>query len=52
MRAATGHCFRRFAANDNQTPAWRALKAPGEHLLERLLGLAGALRFGLLLAGI
>jgi hypothetical protein len=52
MGAATGQRFRGFAANDNQTPAWRALKASGERLLERLLGFAGALRFGLLLAGI
>jgi hypothetical protein len=32
--------------------ALRALGALGESALERLLGLAGALRFGLLLAGI
>ena len=52
MHAATGHRFPGLAANDNQTPAWRAFRALGEGMVERLLGLAGALRFGLLLAGI
>lgn len=39
-------------ANDNRMPAARALQGAGERVVERLLGLAGALRFGLLLAGV
>jgi len=52
MHAATRQRFPGRAANDNRAPALRALSALGESALERLLGLAGALRFGLLLAGI
>jgi hypothetical protein len=52
MHAATGRGFRTLAANDNRTPALRALGAWGDRVIARLLGLAGALRFGLLLAGI
>jgi hypothetical protein len=39
-------------ANDNRTTTSRALQALGERAIERVLGLAGALRFGLLLAGV
>ena len=52
MHARTRQRLPEPAANDNRAPALRTLSALGESALERLLGLAGALRFGLLLAGI
>lgn len=51
--AAIGHRRSTIAAaNDNQAALARALRGLGEKALERMLGVAGAMRFALLLAGI
>jgi hypothetical protein len=52
MHLAPHRGFPARPANDNRTPAFYALRALGERGVERLLGFAGALRFGLLLAGV
>jgi hypothetical protein len=52
MHVARHRRFLGRPANDNRTPAFGALRALGGRGLERLLGVAGALRFGLLLAGV
>jgi hypothetical protein len=52
MDLAAHQRFEKIPANDNRAAASRALRELAEAAIERVLGVAGALRFALLVAGI